>query len=170
MAVGQVRRQDEFVRSLPESVFNTYSVPTLDNVPTLDSAPTLDCDTAGAEFNIADVADAWAFNIADDAGAWDSAQDIIDVDLIPEPDTSEHNQMLVEDLSYQAPTPRNSPVSRAPKKPRGPASKKGKACKLKPRRVFTKENIHLLAENPTEAPEAATAVIRPISLGRKCVF
>ncbi|XP_077134847.1 uncharacterized protein LOC143788826 [Ranitomeya variabilis] len=174
---------DEFIRGLPESVFNTCSAPTVDGVPSLG------CDTAGAEFNIADETDAWAFNIADEAGAWafntadeagawafniadeadarDSAPDIIDVDLIPEPDTPEHNQMLVEDPTYQAPTPRNSPVSRAPKKPRGAASKKGKACKLKPRRVFTKENIHLLAENPTEAPEAATAGIHPISLDPK---
>ncbi|XP_077108964.1 uncharacterized protein LOC143765801 isoform X2 [Ranitomeya variabilis] len=75
--------------------------------------------------------------------------------------------MLVEDPTYQAPTPRNSPVSKAPKKPRGPASKKGKACKVKSRRIFTKENIHLLAENPTEGPEAATSVIRPISLDPK---
>ncbi|XP_077148294.1 uncharacterized protein LOC143808999 [Ranitomeya variabilis] len=131
---------DEFIRNLPDAEFNTYSVPTLDNVPSLG------CDTAGAAFNIADEADAWSFNIADEAGAWsfniadeadarDSAPDIIDVDLIPEPDTPEHNQMLVEDPTYQAPTPRNSPVSRAPKKPRGAASKKGKGSD-RMKRVF----------------------------------
>ncbi|XP_077125592.1 uncharacterized protein LOC143782242 [Ranitomeya variabilis] len=100
---------DELVRNIPDDIFNICSVPALDSVPALG------CDTAGAEYSIADEADAWDF-----------AQDIIDVDLIPEPDTSEHNQMIVEDLSYQTPTPRNSPVSRAPKKPRGAASKKGK--------------------------------------------
>ncbi|XP_077137950.1 uncharacterized protein LOC143804098 [Ranitomeya variabilis] len=141
---------DELMRSIPDDFLNAFSV------------PALVCDTPGAEYSNTNEAD---------AAVWDLAQDIIDVDLIPEPITSEHNQMSAEDLLYQTPTPRNSPVSRTPKKPRGPASKKGKACKVKPRRiVYTKENIPLLMGNLTEAPEAATAIIHPTSLVRKCIF
>ncbi|XP_077125594.1 uncharacterized protein LOC143782247 [Ranitomeya variabilis] len=131
----------------------------LDEILTDFTLSALECDTPGAEYSN-----------TNESGAtgWDLAQDIIDVDLIPEPNTSEHNQTAAEDLLYQTPTPRNSPVSRAPKNPRGTASKKGKACKVKPRRiVFTKENIPLLMENLTEAPEATTAIVHPTSQAPK---
>ncbi|XP_069623817.1 uncharacterized protein [Ranitomeya imitator] len=150
---------DEFIRNIPDDVDEFIrNIP--DDVLSASSIPALECDTPGAAYSNTNEAD---------AAVWDLTQDIIDVDLFPEPITSEHNQMSAEDLLYQTPTLRNSPVSRTPKKPRGPASKKGKACKVKPRRiVYTKENIPLLMEKLTEVPEAATAIIHPTSLAPKC--
>ncbi|XP_069594521.1 uncharacterized protein [Ranitomeya imitator] len=87
--------------------------------------------------------------------------------MFPEPTTTEHNQLPVEELMYQNPTPRNSPDSRAPKKQLGPGCRKGKACKLKPRRIFTKENIPELMESLAEATEDATAIIHHTSLSPK---
>ncbi|XP_069582291.1 uncharacterized protein [Ranitomeya imitator] len=148
---------DEFTRNTPDAVdefISNYSDDFLNGF----SVPTLECDTPGAEYSNTN---------AGVAAVWDLTQGIIDVDMFPEPTTTEHNQPPVEELMYQTPTPRNSPDSRAPKKQLGPAGKKGRACKLKPRRIFTKENIPELMESIAEAAEDATAIIHHTSLSPK---
>ncbi|XP_069599707.1 uncharacterized protein [Ranitomeya imitator] len=148
---------DEFTRNTPDAVdefISNYSDDFLNGF----SVPTLECDTPGAEYSNTN---------AGVAAVWDLTQGIIDVDMFPEPTTTEHNQPPVEELMYQTPTPRNSPDSRAPKKQLGPGGKKGRACKLKPRRIFTKENIPELMESIAEAAEDATAIIHHTSLSPK---